>query len=80
MLSVISPTVTRAPSPVVPGSSAIAPSRAARASGIGVSIETGNRAVTVRRGSLIVRLTIMLVVSCVFGMKIRRASSVTSVV
>ena len=58
----------------------IAPRSASRASGIGVSIETGKRAVTARRGSLIVRLTIMLVVSCVFGTKIRRASSVTSVV
>ena len=78
--SVISPTRTRALSACVPGSVAIAARRASRASSIGVSIETGNWAEISRRGSLIVRLTILLVVSWVFGMKTRRASSVTSVV
>ncbi len=78
--SLISPTSTRALSPFVPGSSAIAarsalvPRRSASRS------RPGSCAATARRGSLIVRLTIMLVVSCVFGTKIRRASSVTSVV
>ena len=38
----------------------------------------GREALTDRRGSLIVRLTMAVVVSWVFGTKIRRSSSVTS--
>jgi hypothetical protein len=66
-LPLTSPTSTFAPWRWRPSTASTARRTVARASASGASIRTGTLAVTILRGSRIVRFTIAVFVSCVFG-------------
>jgi hypothetical protein len=78
--SLTSPTRTRVAPCRTPGSPSTASKTVERACSSEAPSRTGNSAETTRRGSRIVRLTIIVDVSWLFGMNTRLASSVTSVV